>query len=184
MAFDPKRRKTHVVGNFDFAVQIFPPGSSSANELVLELPISAAKGFGTGKCNVIRHRTYGTSAAVTTPHPGIWNMQTASLEGNFLFDLKDLIYLQQWVNLAQGKQSTLFDPNLGSSGYFRDIHITPLAGPMEISLGSTVPVGGTFKAKNVIPVSFSISDFDHNAPAICTWTLEVDYEDFEIIAAV
>ena len=170
-----KSRSTTGVANFNFLVEIYPTGGAEGELPKLSLPVDAVRGLSDGRTTSIRHRINSTSSAVTTPYPGISTPDPVTLEGSFLFDMEDLIALQMWRKEVKGQK--VVNPGGLIAGYFRNIKVTPVSANPD---GDTNPIlAGSFKLKNAWAARLSISDFDINSPAICNWSLEIEYEDME-----
>jgi hypothetical protein len=174
-----KKRSTNAVGNYKFHVTMFTTGvdgGAGKQTPVLDLPVDAVRSLGDSRTNIMRHRVHPESEAVTTPYPGISTAEAITLEGTFLFELDDVIKLQQWRQQARGVSDLGLEVPGEINGYLRDIIAVPYSPTVDSDGGESEVLAGEFKLINCVPVKLSISDLDHNAAAVCNWSLEIEYE--------
>lgn len=171
MPINLSKRSGTAVGNFNFEVQIAT--LSGVKHPDLKLPVDRISGLGDGRTNVMRHRVGGTSAAVTKPFPGISTADAVTFEGAYLYDAEDLKALLDWREQVKGKLA------VEHMGYYRNITITPTSDDATAT-GITKINGGIITLQNCIATRLTFSDFDINAPAVSTWSLEIEFEDMTI----
>jgi hypothetical protein len=172
---DFTKRSEIPVGNFAFEVKII--GVSEGEEIKLELPVDAVRGLGDGRTSVIRHRSNGFSADTQTPYPGISTPDDVTLEGSWLYDMADLKLLQEWRNQVKGAL------NISAfGGIYRDVTIHPQAINDDLNVVEDFPSASShIKLINAIATRLTVADFDINAPAVSSWSLELAFEDMVIL---
>lgn len=167
---DLNTRTDTPVGNFAFEVKI----NGLSGELPLELGVDAVRGLGDARTGVIRHRTSGVSATTQTPYPGLSTPDSVTLEGSWFYDMNDIERLDGWRKQVKGD----IIPS-AIEGIYRDvtIHLT-----VDNEMLVDIFTGGkVIKLLNAIAVRFSFSDFDINSPAFSSWSLELEYEEMQIL---
>jgi len=143
--------------------------------------IDAVRGRGRSKTNVIRHRSSGLSDSSKTPFPGLSEAGNITLEGIYLADLNDLRLLQNWDSQCKGRA-----PILSLGGYRREITVKHIARAAEtqtdfISLNQDLPITKQEVYRNCMCVALMLGDLDGQNANFATWTLEIAYEEMEIL---
>lgn len=143
--------------------------------------IDAVRGRGRAKTNMIYHRSSGLSDASKTPYPGLSQAGNITLEGIYLADLNDLRKIQAWDNECKGRTVPSF-----TGGYRRELTVKHLARASEeqidfISSDEELPVTKQEVYRNCIVVGFMLGDLDGQSANMATWTLEIAYEEMEVL---